>query len=1011
MDFDNACVSRTGATADEDAINSASASYTELRAFISNTRRVANESSDYQFLEFSGKRKLKFDENEMINFFDLHERCRQDECILHTMEHMTEDAAGIMLDFDYSPNTAPAGTIFDDVAIQTIITMLARTITHLITEETTQTHSLDAQEMIDEFCNVSDDFHGASTSINAKAPAIVPDQSYHVFVIRRSVISYEESRNCYKDGIHILIPELWFSRNERKTILAGLCNDLAKADCPLGKLIDRNSPSVSPYLLGSCKPLGKIYKLVFAARISRNGSSDTITPLDVNALCDGYNAPAAENGIKINLVYELCLTISLPTFRGQPTWLRKRVVNISKRFQSVVDRIGSAVVGPPSEARTIESQINDLIASDSRAAYLYNLLNILPIEFAREYDKWLSILMIIACPYEQCCAQYKPIAQQFSKRALDKWDPVGFESAWITICNRSAHRMIRGCGRVTIRTLEYWARLADPRAFDDAQRKDARSFLASCIYENGGKLTNAIIAELQYRLYHSTYAVDTDTPDRSAVNYWFEFVTENTENIAPGEIYKWRQLRIPHNLYQSIQKRIHDMCKEVMREIQTRADHARDETMREHYLNVGKSLSASTSKLQSEGFCESTIKCATHLFNIRGFVASLDKQMNVIGVGNGVLEFLPNDFSDRTDLQNYTPRLISGYHELRVMNHTSTDYVPYNPESQYVRDIMQAYSEIYGERDVRDFILFYLSTWLDACDVARILLLLGGGGSNGKTWSVLFPQRVLGENYVKMLRMQLLVEDHEKAREANSALMQLKDLRGGYFDEANEGACLNPARVKAVVTPGLQSGRDLYSSEEQFKNTANCIAISNYDFIVNATDNGTWDRLRYYQCKSRFVHNPDPTSPFEHKIRTELTTRWTEDPNYRSAMLSILVHYRLRLQKEYNGDIRTIPSPTIARESMAFRIKQDPITRFVNERVVISTANTDKLSVVIDRYNAWYRETMGIRPRSSDQQVTMFQNSRLGQFIKLGSDGTHSVEGIRVRERGDRLREDERLLD
>jgi phage/plasmid-associated DNA primase len=654
-----------------------------------------------------------------------------------------------------------------------------------------------------------------------------------------------------------------------------------------------------------------------------------------------------------------------------------------------------------------------LIASDSRAAYLYNLLNILPIEFARDYDKWISTLMIIACPYEYCCEQYKPIAEQFSKRALDKWDPTGFESTWTTVCKRSLRKTTQynKGDRLTIRTLEYWARSADQHAFADAQKKDARSFLTSCIYASGGKITNMVVAELQHRLYHCIYAVDTDAPDRSTINYWYEFVTENTEHIAPGEIYKWRQQRIPHNLHQSISKRIYDMCLEVIREIQTRADHARDETTRDYYLNVCKSVRSSVLKLQSESFCRSTIDCATHLFNVRGFITSMDTQPNIIGVGNGVLEFLPNDFADRREWSNYSPRLIEGYHELRVMRNTTTDYIPYNPNSQYVRDIMQAYSEIYGEEDVREFILFYLSTWLDACNVSRILLLLGGGGSNGKTWSVLFPQQTLGDKYVKMLRMQLLIEDHEKAREANSALMQLKGLRGGYFDEANEGACLNPARVKSIVTPGMQSGRDLYASEEQFSNTANCVAISNYDFIVNTTDNGTWDRIRFYQCKSRFIHEPNPMSPFEHKIKTELTIRWPEDPNYRSAMLSILIHYRLRLQREFGGDIRAISIPTIARETTSFRVKQDPITRFINERVVISPTNTDKLSIVIDRYNAWYRETMGIRSKSSNQQETKFQNSSLSLYIKRDANGILNIEGIRVRERGDRLREDERLLD
>jgi phage/plasmid-associated DNA primase len=356
--------------------------------------------------------------------------------------------------------------------------------------------------------------------------------------------------------------------------------------------------------------------------------------------------------------------------------------------------------------------------------------------------------------------------------------------------------------------------------------------------------------------------------------------------------------------------------------------------------------------------------------------------------------------------------LIQGFHELRVMRYTDVAYVPFDEHNPYIRDVMQAYRDIYMERDVCEFMLMYLSTWIDGYDAARVLVLLGGGGSNGKTWSVLFPQRVLGDQYVKVLRMQLLTDEHEGARDANSAFMQLKDLRGGYFDEANEGARLNPARVKSIVTPGSQTGRDLYCLEEQFENTANTIAISNFDFIINSTDNGTWDRLKFYQCKARFVHHPDPASPYERAIRPELTNEWPKDPNYRAAMLSILVHYRLRLQREFCGDVRRIPVPTIDAETRAFRMKQDPISRFIAERIVISPSSAESLVHAVDAYREWYRDTMGVRLAAVANVENMLENSRISQYIVRDDSGAKQLTGVRVRVgHADQLREFESLIE
>jgi phage/plasmid-associated DNA primase len=241
--------------------------------------------------------------------------------------------------------------------------------------------------------------------------------------------------------------------------------------------------------------------------------------------------------------------------------------------------------------------------------------------------------------------------------------------------------------------------------------------------------------------------------------------------------------------------------------------------------------------------------------------------------------------------------------------------------------------------------------------------------------------------------------------------MQLKGLRGGYFDEANEGDALNSARIKTIVTPGVQTCRDLYTSEQQFRNTANTVAISNYEFVVNSSDQGTWDRIYYYVCKSRFVANPDPNIPHQHAANIQMTTEWPENVDYQRAMLSILVHYRTRLHNEYGDNMRAVPHTCIAQETARFREKQDPITRFVREHLAISPNSTENLKDVIDHYIAWYRRTMNVRITNVASLGTMFENSILREHVQTLADGREVIAGIRYRDRdGDRLSEDETLF-
>ena len=1035
MEFSAPSTSGVGSAPDEDAVNLVSDAFAELSAFMANNGSVSADSTDYHFLDRKSGRKYRYGPEDMIQYFESIEACRRDGCVLHILEHVDDSPAGLMIDLDRKQDS-PGPSIFTGDFIHNIVMTLARIITDLTCDVAAERRSFfsDLDEMTRK---LHDDIESAALSESAafdprvapaaaaaSAAAEAPQaraKGFHVFVIKRTRITLDTLRKNYKDGIHLLIPELRFTKSERKGICAAFRGALDAAYPGSGSMVDQNSASVSTHLVGSCKIGGIPYELAFAARIVRTGGDNSIIPLSVAALSAGLTAPVEEGGIKINLAYELALTQYLPRIRGQPTWLRKERAEISPEKSAQFDehfahidtsRTRDAIV------RGFEEELAQLVGADADAAFLSDLVNALPVAYATDYARWISVLMIIASPTGNAtCPQNRPIAQQFSMRAPDKWDPAAFSRKWEEFVGRARGGAAGGAARLTQRSLEFWVRTENPQAFEDARRRNARGFLMTRIYETGGELHHVTVAEILHRMLRGTYARDTDAPDRSMGDYWYEFVTERSDHIKQGEIYKWRPVRIPHAIYSHASCGVLRICQDIERELRERIERARDETQRVRYAQIRKTLAKQMGKLRDDAFLNGARKQLEHMLDIRGFIESMDQQQNIIGVGNGILEFIPERSHepgvDRAEvLAGYVPRLIRGFHELRVMRYTDVDYVPYDEASPYVRDIMEVYRTIFIEPDVLEFVLFYLSTWLDSYDSARLLLMLGGGGSNGKTWSVLFAHRALGEKYVRTLKMQLLTEDREKARDANSALMQLKGLRGGFFDEANEGDKINPARVKSLVTPGEQSGRELYSREEQFRNTANLAAISNYDFIVNATDSGTWDRLLYYTCKSRFSLAPDPASPFEHLIRPELTGEWPNNPYYRSAMLSILVHYRLRLEREYRGNVRDVPRPTIDAETRAFRTKQDPITRFVTERVVISTPETSAaLSVVIDSYARWYRAVFNAHVATHALDTT-FQNSLLGRYITRGEDGTLRLVGARVRDdQRDALREGERLME
>lgn len=990
---------------------------------------------DYQFLDRSNGRKYRFAPIDCALFFDRLDRVRADKCPLHFLERVTDDPSGIMIDIDYNQDDNTS-SIFSDVVIMRVNNEVANIIASILdksilkpTEQSYSIPDLDDSASEDESADAREQDKGDS------------EIEFHIFVIKRSAITIPVQKTQYRDGIHILIPDLWFDKKARTwildvlktrapTIFQGMTSEHAQS------IIDNMSPSVQPHLFGSCKPLGVIYDLISAVRVGVTRESKTIVPVDVSVLLSGRTVPVVSTSSDareckvINLVYELSLTQYLQRINNMETWLRKRVAQIAPDKLREINNYQERAQSRNSEraqraismdrSRQFSSEFETLIGSDQHAEYIYKLLGALPACFAHDYDKWINVLMALSHESiirDKC--EYVILAQIFSMSDAEKWNEASFARTWESLCRRMGESVRMGSaqtgGLITLRSLEYWVRSHNPQAFDMICDNDVTIQLRDSIHVHNGGITHVAVANALVRLYHGRFVTDTSCAVTSMRAKWFEFIMEDVPPLS----YKWRANSEPHSIHTFITDRVVPICRSIKKELEGLMETAESDKKRARIGAILKKLPGSIQSLECDRTLVAIINQLKHRVNIDDFIMTMDKEPFVIGVCNGVLEFLPpvscaSDPAETRarDFATY-PRLVRGHHNHRVMAHAQCDYEPYDEHNPFIADILRAYHDIYIDPDVCEFVLFYLSTWLDMCDSQRMILLLGGGGSNGKTWSVYFPQNVLGSDYVKVLKMQLLTDtSRASASAANPALMRLKGCRGGYFDEANEGDIINPAEMKALVTPGDRSARDLYASEEQFRNTANTIAISNYDFVINATDCGTWDRLRYYVCRARFVDNPDPRNPCEKKKRPELTNDWVKDARYRSAMLAILVRYRMILEREYGGYLDRVPIPTIVRETAEFRRKQDPIMRFISERIVKSPdAQPLNIKTIVDGYINWYRELNHTRPQNVAGLETIFQNSIIGPHIKQDEHGEWFAFELRLREARDRIGRNESLVE
>lgn len=885
--------------------------------------------------------------------FTLLEDCRREKRVLHFSERQETDSvdkSGIMIDFDVTQKVKNRV-----ITVNNLTTFLSYTAATL-------------NRMID-FSSCAKD--GQFT--------------FNVFVTTKPEIVELDSKAdslLYRDGFHILIPEIQISKAAKIHLINELVNKnyvkSAFGRLPLAtapeKMLDRNSAAVPVMFFGHSKPGKPAYELSHVFEITLDVEDPEMLPhpvhMDAKSYLDGT----------INLTYELSLSYSLESIGNQPVWLQK--VPHEVRPELLVRLTVHRREEQSNEFADILQEDTDLALSsidDPVIKQLRSLLEILDISYATEYDKWFKVLCAIANTGKG--NSYKALAAWFSRRCPEKWDPVAFEAKWAEACKGTS-----GGAPITKQSIIYWARESSPNRFKEVEASNHEALLYNFAHANEGRVEHSMVAYLLHLMIGDKFVVDVDYSESPQGKYvWYEFVS-NTQSMIPGQVFKWRKEVNPDNIHIYIADKLPLIYNAVLRRIKDRRAEIDDKGLAEHYALVEKTLNAYKSKLSNDRFQAGVISQARYRFRRRGFVKELDSYKDVLGVGNGVLKI------------GAAPELIKGFHEYCISKFTEINYIPFSPQNNCIAVLLKAFRDIFVEPDVCEFMLLYGSTWLDGEESACIMVFLVGGGQNGKTFFVKMLHNAIGMQYVRPLKMELITGPSEKANEANSALMELKGLRGGYFDESGVRPRINIARFKAIVNPGFQSGRQLFSRQDYFMPTANLISLSNYEPEFDTTDHGTWRRVYFYRNKVKFTENPKPDDPYEKKEDARFIHVYTNSVFYREAMLSIMTEYYRKLTVVYGGDIKKVPVPTIKKETAAFRNTQDVVDKFINEMIVKSpTAQPISIYDLGARYDEWYR--LHISRTTVDEPKVIqdkLSNSRLNPYLKM-INGTKMLEGFRCK--------------
>jgi putative DNA primase/helicase len=230
----------------------------------------------------------------------------------------------------------------------------------------------------------------------------------------------------------------------------------------------------------------------------------------------------------------------------------------------------------------------------------------------------------------------------------------------------------------------------------------------------------------------------------------------------------------------------------------------------------------------------------------------------------------------------------------------------------------------------------------------RIMLVLHGGGSNGKSTLLKLVRTALG-NYAKSLPVATL-ESQKFSKGGSGASPEIARLKGARFVssmESEEGMPLSAAKVKELCSDEDIIARQLYQNVVEFTPQHTLWLATNHKPNVPAEDQAVWNRLRLIPFDATVSHD-DMDLSLGDKLEREIP-----------GLLAMMV--REAVQWSQHGLLRSRATLTATRE---WREENDTFGAWLNELSdIVELAQSHGVEENIDYRSGPMREQYNARAR------------------------------------------------
>ena len=652
--------------------------------------------------------------------------------------------------------------------------------------------------------NIIDKFKQAITTYLE----IVDKNKFKIAVFEKNQKTEVTSNNIYKDGFHIIFPDIIAKSSIRYLIrqnVVEMCREenlfetyIEDAD----KVIDKAVVASNGWFLyGSKKPEGHLYKLTKMYNYYLE-----------NLMCD-----------------ELVLTneeiIKFFSFHVN----NKKYV---KKNANVLLEITNSEVNAELDNLGINVNENVCNISDNKQVVInraYKLTTLLSTSRVSNYDDWIKLGLALYNTDDLLLSAWIDASKKCKSKYTES-DQGGCTKAWKSFKNSTNKPL-------TIRTIAHWAKLDSPKEYDLFIKEEFKKSIIKCSI-NTWDIASAFHVKYENRFICSS----------SKNNTWWEYSYIK---------HKWLEFDDASIIKTLLSK---DFADDYYKEAQlinstiVKLDGEKRALAEEKY----KILNKINEKLKDINFKKQIIDELKSLFLDSKFEEKLDSDEDLLGFENGIYDLRQKKLRD-------------GSPEDFVSFSTKLDYITYSEKRPYMKNIKEFFEQILPIKAVRDFQIRKLSTCVCGATLDETFLIAYGEGSNGKSLllsDLLF--QAFGDYYMAC-PITIITRKRGTSNEAAPEKVRMKGKRIGIFQETDDGDKINVGVMKEYTGGDKILVRDLFKGSREmieFKPQMKFILACNQLPEVSSNDDGTWRRIRVILFDSKFVSNP--VKPNEFKINTNL---------------------------------------------------------------------------------------------------------------------------------------------